>query len=126
MAELHERVAHLETGMDDQKQLNADLRADLKDLRVEMRSEFASVRAEILASRTEMAVRSETTAEFGRVWAEIRDLRSTMARGFERVDQKFDVLHQKIDKQFVWLIGVMLTGFLALFGAILQVLVRLP
>jgi hypothetical protein len=137
MAELHERVAHLETGMDDQKQLNADLRADLKDLRVEMRSEFAnvrgemrsefaSVRAEILASRTEMAVRSETTAEFGRVWAEIRDLRSTMARGFERVDQKFDVLHQKIDKQFVWLIGVMLTGFLFLFGAILQVLVRLP
>ncbi len=104
MAELDERVAHLETGMEDQKQLNADLRADFKDLRVEMRSEFGNVRAEIHAVRSEMALRTETAA----LYADIRDLRSTM------------------DRHFLWLVGVMLTGFLALFGAILRVIDRLP
>ena len=118
MAELDERVAHLETSMEDQKQLNADLRADMKDLRadmkdlrVEMRSEFANVRA-------------ETRAEFGRVWAEIRDLRSTMERGFERIDRRFELVDQKFDKQFMWLVGIMVTTFMAGFATMVTLFMR--
>ena len=50
--------------------------------------------------------------------AEMRDLRSTMERGFERLDQK-------IDKHFMWLIGVMTTGFVAIFSMLFRVLDRL-
>ena len=84
MPELDERVAHVETSMEDQKQLNAELRADFRDLR-----------------------------------SEIRGLRSTMERGFERLDQK-------IDKHFMWLIGIMLTGFATMFSVLIRVLDRLP
>ena len=51
--------------------------------------------------------------------AEMRELRSTMERGFERLDQR-------IDKHFMWLIGIMLTGFGALFTMFMRVLDRLP
>ena len=63
------------------------------------------------------------TALMADIRAEMRDLRSTMERGFERLDHK-------TDRHFMWLVGIMLTGFLSGFGAMItlfmRVLDRLP
>ena len=63
------------------------------------------------------------TALMADIRAEMRDLRSTMERGFERFDRK-------VDKHFTWVIGIMLTGFLTGFGTMItlfmRVLDRLP
>ena len=48
---------------------------------------------------------------------ELRDLRSTMNRGFERVDEK-------MDRHFMWLVGVMLTAFTAMFAALIGMTYR--
>jgi hypothetical protein len=55
--------------------------------------------------------------------AEMRSLRSTMERGFERLDEKFD---RKIDRQFMWLTGIMMTGFIGVVSMLFRLFERLP
>lgn len=45
--------------------------------------------------------------------SEMRDLRSIMNRGFERVDEK-------MDRHFMWLVGLMVGTFAALAGLLLR------
>jgi hypothetical protein len=40
---------------------------------------------------------------------------------FEDVNRRIGSLDAKVDRHFVWLVGITLTGFIALFGALLQV-----
>ena len=125
MAPVEERVAGLEARMDEHKDQIVNLREEVQAFRGETRAEFAAVRTEMRAEFG--AVRTEMRTEFAAVRAEMASgdaaLRSTMERGFERLDQK-------IDKHFMWLLGVMLTGFFTGFGAIITMLVsileRLP
>ncbi len=44
---------------------------------------------------------------------EMRDLRSTMNRGFERADEK-------MDRHFMWLVGLLVGTFAALAGLLLR------
>jgi hypothetical protein len=91
-----------------------DLRDDLNAFRVETKTEFTSVRAEMKSEFT--SVRAEMKAEFAAVrdemHGEFRALRMEMAVGFGHLHQRFDRLFQTI----IGLVGVMiasLIGFIA-------------
>ncbi len=45
--------------------------------------------------------------------AEMRDLRSSVERGFERLDQK-------VDRHFMWLVGLLVGTFATLVGLLLR------
>lgn len=45
--------------------------------------------------------------------AEMRDLRSAVERGFERLDQK-------VDRHFMWLVGLLVGVFATLVGVLLR------
>ena len=49
------------------------------------------------------------------------ELRGDMNVRFEDVNRRIGSLDAKVDRHFVWLVGITLTGFIALFGALLQV-----
>jgi hypothetical protein len=46
--------------------------------------------------------------------AEMRDLRSSMERGFDRADRK-------MDRHFMWLVGLMVGTFATLVGLLLRI-----
>ena len=98
-----------------------DLRGDLNEFRVETKTEFAAVRAEFTAVRSEMrsefaAVRDEMKGEFAAVRAEMgaesRALRAEMAAGFGQIHERFDRLFEAMIG-FGGLMIVSLIGFMA-------------
>lgn len=54
-------------------------------------------------------------------------LEDRVDRGFERVDQRFDALDGRMSRQFHWLVGILMTGLIAMMGTlggIISVLIR--
>jgi hypothetical protein len=96
VANLEERVAHLEAQTDKHAVAVEALRGDIAGLRLELRTEVAAVRNE-MATRRELA-----------------ELRSEVMRRFEVVDAKFD-------RQLYWLTGLMISGFIAVISALIAV-----
>lgn len=41
-----------------------------------------------------------------------------MEARFSQVDQRFEALDAKMSRQFMWLIGILLTGLIAMLGAL--------
>lgn len=99
MADLVERVTTLETQSDRHLAAIEALRNDI-----------AGLRAESGMLRGEMATRTDIIE----VRREIADLRNDMNRRFELVDAKFD-------RQFYWLTGIMISGFIAVISALIGV-----
>jgi hypothetical protein len=68
------------------------------------------------------------------------DLREEMRRGFDRIDDRFAQidarfghfdarllsLEQKVDRQFVWLVGIQLTTMLTVVGVLTAAVFRTP
>ena len=90
MPNLDERVALLEGRVQEQAAHMTDLRGTGGELRQEIRD----LRQELQQS--------------------IAGLRQEMDRRFERMDQRFDAM----DHRFTWLVGMMVTGFLAVIGTV--------
>lgn len=95
MANLEERVTSLEG--------QADNHARAID---GVRIEIAQLRTEVAQLRGDMATRSD-----------LADLRTDMSR-------RFEVMDGKIDRHFVWLVGMMVTGFITVIGALVGVAYR--
>jgi predicted benzoate:H+ symporter BenE len=87
---------------------SAELRQAMRDLSTELRAEMAAVRAEMatLSSelRGEMAV---VRREMATDRADLASLRTEMRQGFDRMDQRFG-----------WLVGIVITSFVATIGTI--------
>lgn len=119
MADLEERLSNLE-GQTDKHAVAIDaLRTDIANLRVELRTDIAAI-------RSDMALRSET-AELGRQIASMRvDMatRGELAELRNDMSRKFDIIDAKIDRHFVWLMGMMVTGFITVIGALVGVVYR--
>lgn len=45
-------------------------------------------------------------------------LEARMDQGFARVDQRFDALESRMARQFHWLVGILLTGLIAMVGVL--------
>ena len=92
MPTLDERVAYLEGKTEDHSGAVAELRTDVREARVELRE----VRGEIQDLRVE-----------------IRGLRDQM-------DRRFEILDQKVDRHFTWLVGIQVASLLAFIGGLLR------
>ena len=90
MPNLEERVALLEGRGQEQ----AAHMADLRTTNAEFRREFRDLREEMRQ--------------------EFRAFRDEMNRRFEQVDRRFD----QMERRFSWLVGMMVTGFLAVIGTV--------
>ena len=90
--------------MEDHTALPADIRTEMRDLRSDMRSDMASLRSDVASFRSEMR-------------SEMASMRLTVEGGFSRLDQK-------IDRHFMWLVGIVLTAFTAVFAAFIGVTYR--
>ena len=100
MANLEERITDLEEHAEGETRAIDGLRTELADLRGEHRSSVAQL-------RSEMALRSD-----------IADLRREMGDLRNDMNRRSDLLDAKIDRHFVWLMGMMVTGFITVIGAL--------
>jgi VIT1/CCC1 family predicted Fe2+/Mn2+ transporter len=119
VASLNERVTNLESQSDKHAATIAALRTDIADLRLELRTDLAAVRGEMATLRGDMALRSET-AELRR---EIAGVRGDMATRTDIADVRREIadLRAEVRGQFLWLAGAMITGFVAVIGALIGV-----
>lgn len=130
MASLEERVANLEAHTDKHAAAVGALRTDIADLRLELRTEIATLRGE-------MALRSETV-ELQRELAAVRagmatrsdvaDLRREMGTGMGslrgELTHRIAVIEAKVDRLFVWGVGIMISGFVTVIGALVSISLR--
>jgi uncharacterized coiled-coil protein SlyX len=121
VANLEERVTHLEGQAQSHDKALDGLRAEVVELRVDLhtghaqlRSEMAQVRSEMAQMRGEMATRTDITD----VRREMGDLRGDLTR-------RIDLLEAKVDRHFVWLTGIMVSGFMSVIGALVAVVFQL-
>lgn len=54
----------------------------------------------------------------------VQGLDHRVGRREERVDQRFDALDMKMSRQFHWLAGILMSGMIAVIGALIAVVVR--
>ena len=45
-------------------------------------------------------------------------------RRFEHVDQRFASMQQQIERSFAWLVGITISGFVAVIGALVGIAYR--
>jgi hypothetical protein len=62
--------------------------------------------------------------KFGEHAGSITDLRDSIRLMDQRLDAKIDRLDTKVDRQFVWTIGIQVTVLLAVIGTLLSTLHR--
>jgi uncharacterized coiled-coil protein SlyX len=91
--DLEERVALLEIRSQEQ----AAQLAEIRERNADLRQDFRDVREEIRHFRDEMNRRFEV-----------------IDRRFEAIDRRFD----GVERRFTWLVGMMVTGFLAVIGTV--------
>ena len=113
MANLSERVTNLEGQAENHTKAGDGLRTDVADLRGELRTGVAQL-------RSEMALRSDV----GDVRREMGDLRRDMGDLRSDMNRRSDLLDAKVDRHFVWLMGMMVTGFITVIGALVGVVYR--
>ena len=135
MPTIEERVAYLEGRMQDHTRLWTDLRDGVTDLRTDVNRRFDEIRTEFGEFRADVNRRfDDVRAEFGdmrtdmdrrfnEVRREVGDLRVEMDRRFEdaRAETRGDIrrLEDKVDRHFVWLTGMIVTGVLGTMGAVI-------
>ena len=94
---------------------NTEERLASLEARVEM---LADVRREMSARFTEMSVRfTEVNERFTEMNVRITELR-------DDVNRRIGALDAKVDRHFVWLMGMMVTGFITVIGALVGVAYR--
>jgi len=112
MPTVEERLASLEAKVD----TISDLRNLIVELRHEMNARFTDVNARF----TEINARfTEVNGRFGDVNGRFTELRDDMNRRFTEMRGDVKALDQKVDRQFVWLVGTQLALLLAVVGALL-------
>ena len=131
MADLEERVTSLEGHSDNHAlalngvrneivELRADLRTSVADVRAELRtaaaelrSDVADLRAELRTAAAELRSEMATRGDIGDVRREMGDLRNEVGD-----------LRKEMSRQFVWLVGIMTSGFITVIGALAVVALR--
>ena len=101
MPDFEERIASVEGRVQEHASYMNDLRATGAEVREEIRGVRQELRQSIGDLRAEMR-------------EDMRNLRDEMNRRFEHVDRRFDTM----ERRFGWLVGMMVTGFLAVIGTV--------
>jgi hypothetical protein len=76
-------------------------------------------------------LRGDINARFTQVNQQFIELRAEMNQRFTQIDQRFNqidgrftVMDAKVDRLFVWLIGLLVGGFTSVIGALIAVVHR--
>ena len=69
-------------------------------------------------------VRSDMSTRFAEVNRQFTELRGDMNGRFEDVNRRIGALDAKVDRHFVWLMGMMATGFITVIGALVGIVYR--
>ena len=128
MGNLEERVILLEGKSQSTDRALAGVRSEVGELRNELRATGAELRADIGQIRSEIGqIRSEIGQMRGEMATrtEISDLRREMGELRSDVNHRIDLLDAKFDRRFMWLTGIMMSGFITMIGAIVAVFFQL-
>ena len=112
MPNLDERVAVVETRVDEHSVQMTEIRTLAAETRQELRSLRDETRQEIRALRNEMR------EEFRALRGEMGALRDEMSHGFAQVRDEMNRRFERMDHRFDWLVGIVVTGFIAVIGTI--------
>jgi hypothetical protein len=63
---------------------------------------------------------SELSVGLADIRTAVGRLEERMDVRFQAVDRRFDALDEKISRQFVWLVGIIVTALAAMLGAVLS------
>ena len=111
MPSVDERLASLEGRVD----VMAHLPGVVSELRGDVNRQFTELRGDMNRQFTELRVEMRT--RFSEANARITELR-------DDVNRRIGSLDAKGDRHFVWLMGMMVTGFIAVIGALVGVVYR--
>jgi len=110
MPTVEERLASLEAKV----VTMSDLHGLIAELRGDMNGRFTQVDGRF----------TQIEGRFTQIEGRFTELQGEMNRRFEEVNRRIGVLDAKVDRQFVWLMGVMVTGFITVIGALIGVVYR--
>ena len=113
MADLEERVTSLEGHSDNHALALNGVRNEIVELRADLRTSVADVRAELRTAAAELRSEMATRGDIGDVRREMGDLRNEVGD-----------LRKEMSRQFVWLVGIMTSGFITVIGALAVVALR--
>ncbi|MSO83525.1 MAG: hypothetical protein EXQ53_09570 [Acidobacteria bacterium] len=69
-------------------------------------------------------VRSDMSTRFAEMSRQFTELRGGMNGRFKDVNRRIGALDAKVDRHFVWLMGMMATGFITVIGALVGIVYR--
>ena len=119
MSTIEERVAYLEGRMEDHTAATTDLRTSVREFRTETGRQFDDVRGEM--NRQFADVRGEMNRQFD-------DVRGEMSRQFADVrgemNRRLELINEKVDRHFTWIVGLQVTSLLAVVSAIAGLYLR--
>jgi len=151
MPSIEERVAYLEGRFGDHERATDDLRtgllaglrevrSDIEGLKIEtstLREEMNGLRGEMEAFRTEIrgemgAFRAEMREEMDAFRAEMRGEMNSFRIGMRgdmnelrgEMNRRFEVMDQKIDRHFTWLVGIQVAGLTTVVGTVVASLFK--
>jgi tetrahydromethanopterin S-methyltransferase subunit G len=110
MPTVEERLASLEAKVDTM----SDLRSLITELRGDMIGRFTLIEGRFTLIE----------GRFTQVEGRFTELQGEMNRRFEEVNRRLGSLDAKVDRHFVWLMGMMVTGFITVIGALVGVVYR--
>jgi len=128
MPSLEERVAYLEGRMEDHTRAVADLRTAVGDLREHMDRGFADLREYIDRGLGDLRgyidrglgdLRGYIDRGLGDLQEQVGNLREETGNLREQMDRRFEVLDQKVDHHFTWLVGIQVAVLVAIVGTLL-------
>jgi len=77
-----------------------------------------------LEGRMTPDLREEMQRGFAETRQEFTVMRGEMARGFERIEDRFQRLDDRMHRQFMWMVGIQLTTMLTIMGALAAAFAR--
>jgi len=107
MPTVEERLASLEAKVDTM----SDLRNLIGEFRGDVNGRFGDVNGRF----------GDVNRQFGDVNRQFTELREDMNRRFIEMRGDAKALDQKVDRQFIWLMGMMVTGFITVIGALVGI-----
>jgi uncharacterized protein YoxC len=112
MPTVDERLVAVEAKVEGIADLRRDMNTRFTELVGDVNGRFADVNTRFTELRHDMNVR------FAEVNGRITELRGDMNGRFDEVNRRIGSLEGKVDRQFIWLMGMMVTGFIASIGAL--------
>ena len=104
-----ERLARIEFAVETLVRESSEYRADLRELRTELRSGFTEIRAEMQSRFAEM------DSKFAEMQSSINSVRNDARTDLDR-------LNTKIDRNFLWTLGIMIPMWITIIIAVIAAL----